>query len=95
MKKAAAEATARQLDWRNYLFLLWLERELLRFAELLLRSPPCMLRFQSLLLLLLRSLSLGMVGSSRCWPPLQGMHQKRLGSAGGQGFAVERARFIR
>jgi hypothetical protein len=93
MKKAAAEATARQLDWRNYLFLLWLERELLRFAELLLRSPPCILRFQSLFVL--RSLSLGMVESSRCWSPLQGMHQKRLGSAGGQGFAVERARFIR
>jgi hypothetical protein len=74
--------------------LLLLLLELRRPAELVLRSPPCMLRFQSLLLLL-RSLSLGIVGSSHCWSPFQGMRQKRLGSAGGQGFAVNAARFIR
>jgi hypothetical protein len=46
-------------DKRNYLWLFLLLFEPLRFAEPLLRSPPCMVRFQSVLVL--RPLSFGMI----------------------------------
>ena len=72
--------------------LLLLRLVFLRFAELLLRSPPCMLL--RLWLLLLRSLFLGMIGSFRS-TSVRGMELKRVNQQQERELAADAAPFIR